>query len=164
MKLGSSTPDSSEATSRHRHGLSPRGERVLDIAGIVVVALFLVGWAWSIAHAKSPLSAGGEVVPPTSTITAALTHADAPTTAYLTDAALNALVNRMLATARGKSGKLRVAIEPTPTPIHTDTTVSGRRASSTRKVDRRRPRHTARGYGTSCLPLATPFGRSRIST
>jgi hypothetical protein len=55
----------------------------------------------------------------------ALTHADAPTTAYLTNAALDAAVNRMLAGARGASGKLRVSIQPAPAPIHVDTTVAG---------------------------------------
>ena len=54
-----------------------------------------------------------------------MTHADAPTTAYLTDAALNALTDRILASERGASGKLKAAIEPEPRPLTPDTLPSG---------------------------------------
>jgi hypothetical protein len=52
---------------------------------------------------------------------------NAPTAAYLTDAALTALVNRMFASARGASGKLRAAIEPAPAPLAPDTLPPGGR-------------------------------------
>jgi hypothetical protein len=88
-----------------RIGLSARGERILNIGGIVVIALFGLGWSWSIAYANQ-MDAHADDVPPntTRTVTAALTTPSAPTAAYVTDAALEALAAR----ARGASGKLRV--------------------------------------------------------
>jgi uncharacterized protein YcbK (DUF882 family) len=87
-----------------RIGLSARGERMLNVAGIVVVALFAIGWSWSIAYANQIDAHGAEAAPTaTRTVTAALTERSAPTAAYVTDAALEALAAR----ARGASGKLR---------------------------------------------------------
>jgi uncharacterized protein YcbK (DUF882 family) len=88
-----------------RIGLSARGERILNVGGIVVIALFALGWSWSIAYANQ-MDTHLDDVPPntTRTVTAALTEASAPTAAYVTDAALEALAAR----ARGASGKLRV--------------------------------------------------------
>jgi hypothetical protein len=81
-----------------------RRERMVRLCGIGLLAALGLGWTWSIAHATA-LSRSGVVAPsPTHTVTAALTG-DAPTTAYLTDAAVSALAD----TARGTSGKLRVA-------------------------------------------------------
>jgi hypothetical protein len=106
--------------------MTPRGERRLVVAGAVVLFLFAVGWIWSIAQARAgsaPFVAGGPG--PATTMTAALTNANAPTTAYLTDAVLNALTNRILAGARGASGKLKATIQPTPAPIHPETLPPG---------------------------------------
>jgi hypothetical protein len=88
-----------------RIGLSARGERILNVGGIVVIALFALGWSWSIAYANQ-MDTHVDDVPPntTRTVTAALSGASAPTAAYVTDAALEALASR----ARGASGKLRV--------------------------------------------------------
>jgi hypothetical protein len=93
------------ATYTGRIGLSARGERMLNVGGIVVIALFAIGWSWSIAYANQ-IDAHGAEAPPsaTRTVTAALTETSAPTAAYVTDAALEALAER----ARGVSGKLRV--------------------------------------------------------
>ena len=49
---------------------------------------------------------------PAAAVANALTHTDAPTAAYLTDAALTAWTSHLLDAQRGASGKLRVAFEP----------------------------------------------------
>ena len=151
MKIGSSTPRGAEATGprgesyssyetlelprRHdvgwwnRPGLSPRGERALEIVGAVVLLVLAIGWGWSLTHVRTASAATRELGAigggAAGTITSALTNANAPTTAYLTNAALTVLADRMLAGARGASGKLKVTIEPTPAPIRADTLPSG---------------------------------------
>jgi len=149
MSSGSSTPamrrstaEARDATRRHardqalllptprkgiwsRPGISRRAERVLDVIGAVVLLTFGVGWGWSIVNARTLNAAGVAITPATSTITSALTHADAPSTAYLSDAALEAFTNRLLADERGVSGKLRVAFTTSPKPLTADTTPSG---------------------------------------
>lgn len=88
-----------------RIGLSRRAERRLDVIGIVVIALFAIGWSWSIAYAKSAQLRDDDSPPTTvHTVAAAMTTTSAPTAAFVTDAALEALASR----ARGSSGKLRV--------------------------------------------------------
>jgi hypothetical protein len=88
---------------RKRPGLSRRGERTLEIAGIVLCGLFAFAWTWSIGHARTVEMSGGDVGPSTTrTIAAAITEPGSGV-AYVRDAALEALVNR----ARGASGKLR---------------------------------------------------------
>jgi len=112
----------------NRPGVTPRGERLLDVASVIVVFTFAIGWAWAIADARAlgPTATNGVALAPvTSTVASALTHVSAPTAAYLTDAALTALVNRMFANARGASGKLKAAIEPAPTPLTPDTLPAG---------------------------------------
>jgi hypothetical protein len=84
-------------------GLSRRGERVLDVAGVAVLVVFALAWSWSIASAVSsdhsaPAAAAHRV-------TAGITSPSAPSAAYVTDAAMTALAAR----ARGVSGKLRAA-------------------------------------------------------
>jgi len=111
-------------------GVTTRGERVLDVVGGLVLFGFAVGWIWSIATARELGSAtrtDNEIMPVTSAVASALTHVSAPTAAYLTDAALTALVDRMFASARGASGKLRAAIEPSPEPLSPDTLPAGAR-------------------------------------
>ena len=87
-----------------RRGLSARAQRVVIMSGFGVVGLLALAWTWSIAQASA--SPDGAEPPPsaTSTMRAALTSANAPTAAFVTDAALEALAKR----ARGRSGKLRV--------------------------------------------------------
>jgi hypothetical protein len=109
-------------------GLTTRAEHLLDaLAGVVVLAL-ASGWLWSFNEARSaPRSSLASVgMPsPVTTIAHALTRPRAPTTAYLTSAALDALTARMLASARGISGKLRATFETQPAPIRPDTMPPG---------------------------------------
>ena len=83
-----------------RVGLGRRGERWLNIVGLVVIATFAVAWSWSIAVANE--TGGAAAAAPARAVAAALTNSSAPTAAYVTDAALGALVAR----SRGASGKL----------------------------------------------------------
>ncbi len=111
-----------------RSGLSARAEHLLDgLAGFVVLAL-ASGWLWSFNAARSaPRSALASVgLPsPVTTIAHALTEPRAPTTAYLTGAALDAVTARMLASSRGVSGKLRASFQTQPAPITPDSLPPG---------------------------------------
>ena len=91
----------------HRAGISPRAERWLEVVSSLVLGLVAVAWIWTIAVARSAGTAtgAGETTPATRSVAAALTTADAPSAAYLTDAALEALVP-----LRGASGKVRVVM------------------------------------------------------
>jgi hypothetical protein len=121
-----------------RPGLSSRGERLLNVVGTVVLLALTAGWGWTLATGHSPL-VDRETSSPTqslaSTITTALTNRDAPTTAYLTDAALVAIVNRALAPDRGASGKLKVNFQPTPHAITTDSLPPGAAVEYTQGSD-----------------------------
>jgi hypothetical protein len=110
-----------------RPGVTPRTERALNVAGTIVLVLFAVGWTWSIANARASAggASAGENLSSAARITNALTNADAPTTAYLTDATLNVLTNRILGPARGASGKLRANIQAVPAPIAADSLPPG---------------------------------------
>ncbi|MEO7082771.1 MAG: D-Ala-D-Ala carboxypeptidase family metallohydrolase [Gemmatimonadaceae bacterium] len=127
--MGSSLARDAESTaSAKRLGLSVRGERALNVVGTIVLCVFAVGWGVSIStthRLPSPASAGGDVTSATAEITSSLTHEQAPTTAFLTDAALNAIANRILAGARGASGKLKAAIEPSATALRPDVLPNG---------------------------------------
>ena len=110
----------------YRVGLSPRGERRLDIALGVLLYALAVGWVWSLSHLRSAQSAGSDAVTSTAaraaaTIASALTSTDAPSAAYLTDAALNALFDR----ARGLSGKLRASIDTSSQGVTPDSLPAG---------------------------------------
>jgi hypothetical protein len=88
----------------HRAGVSPRTERVLDIAGWTLLGVFAIGWTWSVATASARTDeAATGVSEVTSRIAAALTTADAPSAAFLTEAAL-----RTFSPLRGESGRLHV--------------------------------------------------------
>ena len=103
----------------HRAGVTPRTERRLDLAGVVVFVLLVAGWSWSlIMEASGRLPDGTD---PTASMTAALTNTDAPTTAYLTDAALNALAGQL----RGASGKLQAKIRMAGAPLSSDSVAGG---------------------------------------
>ncbi len=106
----------------HRAGVTPRGERIFNVVGGLVLAIFAVGWTWSIAVTRAGLGPGdGAVVTPvTASITAALTDGDARSTAYLTQAVVEALMP-----LRGESGKLRARVQPAGTAIVADTLPDG---------------------------------------
>lgn len=130
MSRGSSTPPPPEATGElHRRGLTRRGERMLDIGGSVVVALFAAAWVWSIANARDLSAAqaenGEDGFSGARRIAAALTSPGAPSTAYMTDAALTALTSRIVERERGLSGKLQATIRNAPYTIPADSLPSG---------------------------------------
>jgi len=88
-----------------------RAEQAFNALSVALLVLFATGWSWSIARARAAGATG--VTPATANIARALTDGDAPSVAYLTDAALAAVT----APARGESGKLRVRIQQPGTPI-----------------------------------------------
>lgn len=93
----------------HGAGLAERAERWFEGVAWAIVMLFAAGWAWSIAEARTSRlvadagSGGRGVSPATAAVAAALTDADRPSAAYLTDAALDALTE-----LRGRSGSVRL--------------------------------------------------------
>src|SRR5438094_9889044 len=91
----------------NRVGLSSGAERYLTGAGAVLLGILALGWIWSISRARETAETSEGEVAPTAVgaITAALTNRDAPSTAYLTNAALDAFTERMLGSQLGKSGK-----------------------------------------------------------
>jgi uncharacterized protein YcbK (DUF882 family) len=103
-----------------RAGITARTERILDVASMAVVLILVAGWTWTITMAVRRRLPGMGVGSTAATMAAALTSADAATTAYLTDATLNALVNPL----RGASGKLRVEIAAPGKPV-ADSAVGG---------------------------------------
>ena len=107
--------------------MSDRGERRLNLLAGAVVALFAIGWTWSLVNARDLAAARAESgdVPTFGRVTAALTNVDAPTTAYLTDAALVAAADRALAKQRGASGKLEATFQPAPAPLAADSLPPG---------------------------------------
>jgi uncharacterized protein YcbK (DUF882 family) len=97
----------------HRAGLSPRTEHRLDVASAFVVLALVAGWTWSIVLASTGRLPGMSLGSTTASVAAAMTSGDAPSAAYLTDAALSALTGGL----RGASGKLRVEIVAPGEPI-----------------------------------------------
>ncbi len=99
--------------------MSPRGERVFNVASTAVILFIAIAWSWSIALARttgrltSASSAGG-------ILRSALTDEDAPSMAYLTDAALN-----VVDPLRGESGKLRAQIQQPGEALSGDTLRAG---------------------------------------
>src|SRR5688572_13586436 len=93
---GGRNPDPAPGSTERprRPGLSRRGERAIEIAGVALCGLFAFGWTWSIANAKTVESFGGDDGPSaTRTMAAAITEPGSGVT-YVKDAALEALVNR----------------------------------------------------------------------
>jgi hypothetical protein len=108
-------------TSRwHRAGVSPRTEKMFDIAGGALLATFATGWTWSVATASARTADEPAVTRVTASITSALTSADAPTAAYLSEAAMQALLP-----LRGESGKLQVQFREPGAPLGTDSLPEG---------------------------------------
>ena len=83
-----------------------------NVAAGAFIAVIALGYGWSFVNRDfvKTASANGEVGI-AGTIAAAMTNKNAPTTAYLTNAALDALTERMLASQLGKSGKLRATFQ-----------------------------------------------------
>jgi hypothetical protein len=111
--------------------VSPRAERWLEVISSLMLGTLAIAWIWSIGDAKMRASSGD--APATSltrAVTASLTHASAPTAAYLTDAALAALLP-----FRGASGRVRVVMtapgDSAPSALPSGTTIAPRGADST---------------------------------
>jgi hypothetical protein len=83
-----------------------------NVAAGSFLAIIALGYAWSFTNRDvlRTSSANGEVTA-AGTIAAAMTNSDAPTASYLTNAALDALTARMLASQLGKSGRLRASFQ-----------------------------------------------------
>ena len=109
------------ASRWHRAGISPRTERLLDLAGGVLVAVLMIGWTWSIVDAATTDPSDHPGPTAMAAMTSALTDADAPNAAYLTDASLSALSGEL----RGASGKLRAQIKPAGAPLDADSLPDG---------------------------------------
>ena len=119
MRMGSSTVAYRESTA----------ERIFDFSRPVILFALSVGWVYSLANAKR-FAAGSEpsiFSQARAAVTNVLPSSDAPTTAYLTDAALNGIADAVLGSARGLSGKLRATIQPAPAPLTPDTLPAGGR-------------------------------------
>ncbi len=110
----------------HRAGISGRGERVFNVVSGLVLALLAVGWTYSIAIARSE---GGDAGPTTAAgiLASALTDPDAPTAAFLTDAALAAL-----SPERGASGKLRAQLRVGDAPVDVEGVPAGTEVALTK--------------------------------
>jgi hypothetical protein len=99
----------------------------MEIAFGMLLYALAVGWIWTLSHVRTSLASGGVDSAPNAaaraaaTVASALTNASAPSTAYLTDATLNALFER----ARGLSGKLRVEIDTSGKGVAPDTLPPG---------------------------------------
>jgi uncharacterized protein YcbK (DUF882 family) len=106
-------------------GIGRRTERALNVVGTLLLVVLALGWGWSIANARTLSEGGVMVTPATATIASALTKPDAPSAAYLSDAALTAYTNRLIENERGISGKLRATITTSPAPLPADTLPGG---------------------------------------
>lgn len=109
------------ASRWHRAGVTPRSERLLDLAGGILVVALMIGWTWSIVDAATSDDPDRPGPSPLAAMASALTDADGHTTAYLTDASLSALSGEL----RGASGKLRVQIKPAGAPLDAESLPEG---------------------------------------
>jgi uncharacterized protein YcbK (DUF882 family) len=96
-------------------GLSSRGVRFLDAAYLVLLSAFVVGWIWVIVAGRPVRSVEG-MSRMTRIVAASLTQPDAPSAAFLTDAALTAFFE----SSRGVSGRLRAQMHVPGDPINVD--------------------------------------------
>jgi hypothetical protein len=117
-ELARGEPERLERRTRTK-GMSPSGQRVFNVASTMLILFIAIGWSWSIALARSTgrvtsaSTAGG-------ILKSALTDEDAPSMAYLTDAALN-----VVDPLRGESGKLRAQIQQPGATLTGDTLRQG---------------------------------------
>ena len=94
------------ASRWHRAGIGRRTERAVDAIFGTILLTFAAGWTWSIAEARAAQGPMGDAVTSaTSTISAALTNPDAPSVAYLTEAAID-----VITPLRGESGRLKAVV------------------------------------------------------
>jgi uncharacterized protein YcbK (DUF882 family) len=101
-----------------RKGLGSRGERRFHIASSILLGLMALGWTWSIAHARDEVASG---IPTTAGILSrALTDANSPSVAYLTDAALD-----FVTPLKGESGKLRANLQNPGVALPADSLPAG---------------------------------------
>src|SRR6266404_5321865 len=54
-RKASSTVDDHWSTAK-RKGMSPKGERIFNVASSIVILLFAIGWSWSIALARGSIT------------------------------------------------------------------------------------------------------------
>jgi len=108
------------ASRWHRAGVSARTERVMDVAGGMLLLVFIVGWTWSVATVDARTDDDVPANRVTASITSALTSADAPTAAFLTEAAMEALLP-----LRGESGRLHAQFREPGAPLVGDTLPDG---------------------------------------
>lgn len=96
----------------NRAGISLRTERALNGIGVGFFTLLAVGYLYSFVNRDeiATATADGEVSS-ISAITSALTNRSGPSTAYLTNAALDLLTEQMLASQLGKSGRMRATFQ-----------------------------------------------------
>jgi uncharacterized protein YcbK (DUF882 family) len=91
----------------------------MNVAAGALMLAFAIGWVWSFANART-LSAAAVPAGAAKTFATAITSPNAPSTAYLTEATLLALTDRILGPARGASGKMRAQFQAEPGVITTD--------------------------------------------
>ncbi len=109
----------------HRAGISRRFERWFNVLGAGIILILAIGWTIAIVDARAtersaPGEEGSSVTAVTAGITAALTDPTARSTAYLTDAAIQAFVP-----LRGASGRLRARVQTPGSSIVSDTLPGG---------------------------------------
>ena len=108
------------ASRWHRGGVSPRGERIFNVGATLLLIVFAAACAWSILDARAGARATAVSTPVTTTLTSALSAITNPSTPFLTDAALRAFTP-----LRGRSGRLRAAIQPEGQALATDSLPPG---------------------------------------
>ena len=107
------------ASRWHRAGVSRRTEKMVDVAGGALLATFAIGWSWSVATADTRVDGEG-VNRVTASIASALTSADAPTAAFVTEAAMQALLP-----LRGESGRLHAQFREPGAPLGAESLPEG---------------------------------------
>lgn len=132
-----------------RAGLSARGERAFERASALVLLLLAIGWTYTLAV---PEARGGEAdgaVAPTvgSRIASALTTPGTPALAYLTDAAVRALVP-----LRGESGRLRATFQVLRDTVRFDSLPAGAQVALARGADTVMLADSAGGTASSASP------------
>ena len=150
-----------------RAGVSPRGERVFDVLGPSCSCCSPSDGPGRSSNAKTLARADGDVggrSPARAAIASALPTSDAPTTAYLTDAALNALTDRMLDERARRERKAPRGDSTDAGAAHARHAATGRTLGVLAAAETSSPRRRAPGSGACCSPSATPSARSRTST
>ena len=116
-----------------RAGLSARGERIFERVSAFVLLLLAVGWTWTVAASAANASENPDDAGPPSVgsqIASALTTPGTPALAYLTDAAVTALVP-----LRGESGDLRARFQNPQSALPVDSLPAGAEVAIARDGD-----------------------------